>query len=372
MPTPEQRTRFEEMRYSLLDSIPTQLFGQTGFKNEPGGYHSGVDLVHKGVNPPVRSPVSGRAEVVYSNVGFGNHVRIHTPAGWAVLMGHLSDMRDERERGRVLKNGDQVRAGEIIGHQGSTGNSTGDHVHYGIYSPRGATDPTLGLPALTGAETIARRGLAKDAKENVYYAFEHDLGMGAGHNPGYEVPKPPDPDYFFAPVVGPPLLRHPGNVPPDPNPQPEPAPAPEQTQCPVGQSSIPIIDANFVITGYKCVNTVDLGKVLLCLPNRRVWDNASGQIVCATQDPHLTGEPGPTEGEPEGNLFGLDLGAFFVAGVVVIVGAIFLIAGLRAAQTESGYKNAVQPLAEPINQAAGLVGKAGTAVATKGASVIAK
>src|SRR6185437_12706885 len=107
----------------------TQGFGPTSFSAEPAydGYshfHTGLDF---GV--PVDTPIeaAGAGKVVaagWDSTGYGNRVIIDHGNGQLTLYGHLDKMS--------VHAGDLVAAGQRIGLSGSTGNSTGPHLHFGL------------------------------------------------------------------------------------------------------------------------------------------------------------------------------------------------------------------------------------------------
>ena len=83
--------------------------------------HTGVDLA-----APSGTPVRAVADGVVSSAGWsgghGNHIEVKHEGGYTTGFSHLSKMN--------VKRGDRVRQGEIIGRVGSTGLSTGPHLHY--------------------------------------------------------------------------------------------------------------------------------------------------------------------------------------------------------------------------------------------------
>jgi len=99
-------------------------------------YHRGVDYA-AATGSPVRAPAAGHIRLVGTVAeGFelhGNTIGIDHGQGVLSIMIHLSRI-DVRE-------GDFVEAGQVIGAIGSTGASTGPHLHWGIYVNGVAVDP---------------------------------------------------------------------------------------------------------------------------------------------------------------------------------------------------------------------------------------
>ncbi|MEG3849237.1 M23 family metallopeptidase [Microcoleus sp. herbarium19] len=109
-------------------------------------YYNGVfaqDYYHRGVDyagaygSPVIAPAAGRVSLVgRESQGFkihGNVVGIDHGQGVASILMHLSRID--------VKEGDFVQAGQVIGTLGSTGASTGPHLHWGLYVNGQAIDP---------------------------------------------------------------------------------------------------------------------------------------------------------------------------------------------------------------------------------------
>ena len=85
-------------------------------------YHQGVDL-DTGTGWPVYATRAGIAYTAYGSAA-GNYVTIDHRDGFKSIYMHLS--------GFSISNGAMVSAGQQIGLTGSTGVSTGDHLHFGI------------------------------------------------------------------------------------------------------------------------------------------------------------------------------------------------------------------------------------------------
>jgi murein DD-endopeptidase MepM/ murein hydrolase activator NlpD len=94
--------------------------------DDDGGrqFHTGLDIGSP-MGTPVRAAMSGRVSSAGWDNVLGNHVVISHHAGYRTLYGHLSVIR--------VKSGTYVGTGERIGDVGSTGRSTGPHVHFTVY-----------------------------------------------------------------------------------------------------------------------------------------------------------------------------------------------------------------------------------------------
>ena len=121
----------------------TQAFGPSNVVLEPpfGPYkhfHTGIDLA-----APLGTPVMAAADglvvaVGHSSIGYGNYVVIAHGAGIATLYGHLLQTN--------ANVGDRVGRGQLIGLEGSSGLSTGPHVHFELRVNDLAIDPMPYLP----------------------------------------------------------------------------------------------------------------------------------------------------------------------------------------------------------------------------------
>jgi murein DD-endopeptidase MepM/ murein hydrolase activator NlpD len=121
----------------------SQPFGPSTFWFEPpyGGYphfHTGIDLVEPFGSPVYAADDGVVALVGSSSSGYGNYVVIAHSGGLDTLYGHLSTT--------VVKVGQTVAQGQPIGLEGSTGNSTGAHLHFELRINQKPVDPTPYLP----------------------------------------------------------------------------------------------------------------------------------------------------------------------------------------------------------------------------------
>ena len=108
----------------------TQGFGCTPYQFEPWDpncashhFHTGIDI-GAAWGTPVGAGDAGIAYTYYSSYGYGNHVIIVHGNGWVSIYGHLASF--------AVGNGQAVGRGQTIGYEGSTGNSTGPHLHFEI------------------------------------------------------------------------------------------------------------------------------------------------------------------------------------------------------------------------------------------------
>jgi murein DD-endopeptidase MepM/ murein hydrolase activator NlpD len=100
--------------------------------------HTGIDLRGE-IGEPVRTTATGRVTIAGREGGYGNMVEINHGNGLATRYGHLSEID--------VKVGQFVRIGEIVGRIGSTGRSTGPHLHYETRVNGEAIDPQKFLRA---------------------------------------------------------------------------------------------------------------------------------------------------------------------------------------------------------------------------------
>ena len=83
--------------------------------------HTGIDLRGE-IGEAVHATADGRITIAGRDGGYGNLVEINHGNGLATRYGHLSEID--------VKVGQTVRIGEVVGKIGSTGRSTGPHLHY--------------------------------------------------------------------------------------------------------------------------------------------------------------------------------------------------------------------------------------------------
>ena len=109
---------------------------------------SGFNKMHKGIDfaapkgTPVYAGGNGVIEMAGRNGGYGNYIRIRHNNEYKTAYAHLSGFK------KGISKGVRVNQGEVIGYVGSTGRSTGPHLHYEIIYQNKQINPlTLKLPS---------------------------------------------------------------------------------------------------------------------------------------------------------------------------------------------------------------------------------
>ena len=104
------------------------------------GSHRGIDIAGKH-GSPIFAAANGKVIKSYTSSTYGNVVFIRHQNGYETVYAHMSN--------RFVNEGQKVQQGEQIGSMGSTGNSTGVHLHFEIHSGKwtvhkeNAIDPFL-------------------------------------------------------------------------------------------------------------------------------------------------------------------------------------------------------------------------------------
>lgn len=119
-----------------------RISSRFGYRMDPflkrRGFHAGLDMVApRGTT--VRAPAPGVVVTAGREGGYGNLVEIRHVDGISTRYGHLSAM--------LVTRGDKVSAGTPIGQVGSTGRSTGPHLHYETRRDGEAVNPAVFLAA---------------------------------------------------------------------------------------------------------------------------------------------------------------------------------------------------------------------------------
>ena len=101
-------------------------------------FHAGIDF-ERDAGESVRATAGGRVTNAGWSGGYGEMVEIDHGGGLATRYGHLSAV--------LVRVGDEVKIGSLLGLAGSTGRSTGPHLHYETRVNGEAVDPMRFLNA---------------------------------------------------------------------------------------------------------------------------------------------------------------------------------------------------------------------------------
>jgi murein DD-endopeptidase MepM/ murein hydrolase activator NlpD len=95
--------------------------------------HAGLDFAAP-QGTPIYATANGVVKLAgFSDGGYGNHVVINHGYGYETLYGHMVRVKARR--------GQRVKRGEVVGYVGSTGKSTGPHLHYEVHKNGQKLDP---------------------------------------------------------------------------------------------------------------------------------------------------------------------------------------------------------------------------------------
>lgn len=125
-----------EQRSGLLAPVPGAVSSRFGMRRHPilGFFrrHAGMDF-KAGHGTPIVAVTDGVVSSAGRAGGCGNAVRLNHSGGIQTRYCHMSRM--------AVSTGQSVRRGQVIGYVGSTGLSTGPHLHYEMYRGGRAVDP---------------------------------------------------------------------------------------------------------------------------------------------------------------------------------------------------------------------------------------
>ncbi|GHV28854.1 hypothetical protein AGMMS4952_13540 [Spirochaetia bacterium] len=137
---PGAKMRKEDLKLALgelfIYPIRGRLTSPYGWRNDPISgvrrYHAALDLAAP-MGTAIKAAMDGRIATVGYNGNFGNYIIISHSKGFQTLYGHLSSVS--------VKQGAYVYQGGKIGAVGSTGYSTGPHLHFAVYKNGKAVNP---------------------------------------------------------------------------------------------------------------------------------------------------------------------------------------------------------------------------------------
>lgn len=122
------------MPVSPLQTRLSSPFGYRGnpFTGQGKEFHNGLDFASK-TGTPIYATAHGKVIAAGAMGGLGNAVKIDHGHGFQTAFGHMSKV--------LVREGSEVEAGDLIGLVGSTGRSSGPHLHYIVYYQQQAINP---------------------------------------------------------------------------------------------------------------------------------------------------------------------------------------------------------------------------------------
>jgi murein DD-endopeptidase MepM/ murein hydrolase activator NlpD len=137
---PGARMRSEDLKLALgelfIYPIRGRLTSPFGWRNDPISgvrrYHAALDLAAN-TGTPVKAAMDGKAATVGYNATYGKFIILSHSNGFQTMYAHLSVTS--------VTQGSSVQQGAKIGEVGSTGYSTGPHLHFAIYKNGRAVNP---------------------------------------------------------------------------------------------------------------------------------------------------------------------------------------------------------------------------------------
>jgi murein DD-endopeptidase MepM/ murein hydrolase activator NlpD len=112
--------------------ISSRFGKRTDPVNKKKAIHEGVDIKGKR-GDRILATASGKVIKAMKNGGYGNYVEIDHGNGYITVYGHMQNY--------LVKKGERIKQGQVIGQVGSTGRSTGPHLHYEIQLNKKPIDP---------------------------------------------------------------------------------------------------------------------------------------------------------------------------------------------------------------------------------------
>jgi murein DD-endopeptidase MepM/ murein hydrolase activator NlpD len=120
-----------------------------------GEFHAGIDIANA-ADTLVQATADGTVRFSGWSHGYGNMVVIDHGYGLSTLYGHTSKT--------LVKIGDRVMRGQVIGYMGTTGRSTGAHLHYEVWRQGRPINPWTYLKVGPGPELLGYRPRASKAR----------------------------------------------------------------------------------------------------------------------------------------------------------------------------------------------------------------
>lgn len=121
-----------------LRPVVAKITSKFGYRTDPktgkqNAFHNGLDLAVP-LNTPIKSPMPGVVFSISTVGDGGNQIILKHDNGYKTGYAHLNKI--------LVKKGDKIKQGDVIGLSGNTGKSTGPHLHFTLTDASGAkVDP---------------------------------------------------------------------------------------------------------------------------------------------------------------------------------------------------------------------------------------
>lgn len=145
-----------ELAWPLPEGGEQRLSSTFGKRMDP---FSGEDAIHQGIDIVAKkgTAIIASASGVVTGAGkqarLGSFVTIEHQQGLSTQYGHLEDV--------LVKEGQSVRQGQVIGHVGMTGRTTGPHLHYAVLVNEKHIDPLTRIAIPFGVRTLELSSVSK-------------------------------------------------------------------------------------------------------------------------------------------------------------------------------------------------------------------
>ncbi len=147
-----------KVSFAIPSSNPVDLMALSSNFGPRRAPIRGASRMHKGMDipGPVGTPIHATADGIIGRAqwvsGYGKYVEIEHGNAIETRYGHMSALN--------VSSGQRIRKGDIIGYMGSTGRSTGSHLHYEVRVGGEAVNPTAFLAPSVQSSDQANRLLA--------------------------------------------------------------------------------------------------------------------------------------------------------------------------------------------------------------------
>jgi murein DD-endopeptidase MepM/ murein hydrolase activator NlpD len=108
--------------------VSWRLSSPYGYRPDPftgvRSFHTGIDMVAP-LGTSIKASMAGKVAAAGYNQVYGNYVIVSHSGGYQTLYAHMTTI--------LVKLGQNVNQGSVLGKLGSTGYSTGPHLHFSVY-----------------------------------------------------------------------------------------------------------------------------------------------------------------------------------------------------------------------------------------------